>query len=56
MTLRSLLERITNHIPHHVMFIDVVETFEVGDTFEVTLQFENAGDIAVEIEVFEEQP
>ena len=41
---------------YHVMFIDVVETFEPGMKFDVTLQFENAGDITVEVEVFEEQP
>ncbi|MBI5157651.1 MAG: copper chaperone PCu(A)C [Acidimicrobiia bacterium] len=40
----------------HLMFVDLVAPLEIGDTFEVTLQFERAPDIVVEFEVREEAP
>ncbi len=40
----------------HLMFIDLVNPLEIGDTFEVTLQFETAADMVVEFEVREEAP
>lgn len=40
----------------HLMFIDVAAPFEVGDRFDVTLQFATADDLVVEFEVREEAP
>lgn len=40
----------------HLMFIELAAPLEVGDTFDVTLQFENADDMVVEFEVREEAP
>jgi hypothetical protein len=40
----------------HLMFIDLAAPLEVGQLFEVTLQFENADDVVVEFEVREEAP
>ncbi|MGF1506019.1 MAG: copper chaperone PCu(A)C [Chloroflexi bacterium] len=39
---------------YHVMLIGVQETLEMGETAEVTLIFENAGEITVEAEVREQ--
>ena len=38
------------------MLLDLPAALEVGETFELTLQFENAGDRTVEVEVREEAP
>jgi len=38
---------------YHVMLIDLVEPLEVGQTFDVTLTFEKAGDKTVTVEVKE---
>jgi periplasmic copper chaperone A len=35
----------------HVMFFDLAETLEPGDQFMLTLQFEHAGDIDIEVNV-----
>lgn len=40
----------------HVMFIDLVEPFELGQTFDLTLMFESGEEIVVEVEVTEEDP
>lgn len=36
---------------YHVMFIDLKEPLQAGTTIEITLEFEKAGEIAVEAEV-----
>ena len=41
---------------YHVMLLDVVEPLVAGDTFEVTLTFENAGEMVVEAEVRDTAP
>lgn len=41
---------------YHVMLLNLAEPFEVGETFELTLQFESAGDRVVEVEVREDAP
>jgi copper(I)-binding protein len=38
------------------MLLDLAGPLEVGDTFNLTLQFENAGDRVVEVEVREDAP
>ena len=38
---------------YHVMLLDLAEPLEVGDTVEVTLTFERAGDVVVTAEVRE---
>jgi copper(I)-binding protein len=35
----------------HVMLMDLLEDLNVGDKFELTLEFQRAGDIVVEVEV-----
>ena len=35
----------------HVMLTDLVNDLKVGDTFDLTLEFQRAGDITVEVEV-----
>ncbi len=35
----------------HVMLMNLVKDLNVGDTFELTLEFQRAGDITVEVEV-----
>lgn len=40
----------------HLMFVNLAAPLEVGQTFDVTLHFENADDITVEFEVREEAP
>lgn len=40
----------------HIMLLDVAEPLVVGDEFEVTLQFENADDVALTVEVAESAP
>jgi len=41
---------------YHVMFINIAEPFEIGQKIDLTLQFEKADDVTVEIEVMEEAP
>ena len=36
---------------YHIMLLDLVAPLEVGDTFEITLTFENAGEVTVTAEV-----
>lgn len=40
----------------HVMLLGLTEPLQSGDTFDVTLRFETAGDLAVEVEVRDEAP
>jgi copper(I)-binding protein len=35
----------------HVMLVDLMQDLNVGDTFQLTLNFQRAGDIMVEVEV-----
>ena len=37
----------------HVMLMNLVQDLNVGDKFELTLQFQRAGDIVVEVEVMQ---
>lgn len=41
---------------YHIMLLEVTTPLQVGETFEVTLTFENAGEKVVEVEVREEAP
>lgn len=41
---------------YHVMIIDLVAPLEIGQTFDVTLTFEKAGDVIVPVEVREDAP
>ena len=41
---------------YHVMLIDLVAPLEIGQTFDVVLTFETAGDVTVNVEVREEAP
>ena len=41
---------------HHVMLIDLAAPLEVGDEFELTLQFAKADDVAATVEVAETAP
>lgn len=41
---------------YHVMLIDLVSPLEIGQTFDVTLTFETAGDVVVSVEVREDAP
>lgn len=41
---------------YHVMLMNLVEPFEMGQNFTVTLQFENLGAVDVEVEVRDEAP
>lgn len=36
---------------YHVMLIDLQQNLELGETFEITLHFEQAGDVSVQVEV-----
>ncbi|MBI3163301.1 MAG: copper chaperone PCu(A)C [Chloroflexi bacterium] len=38
----------------HIMLVDLTENLKVGDTFMLTLQFEKAGEITVQVEVREQ--
>jgi len=40
----------------HIMLIDITAPLEIGQKFDVTLDFENAGPTVVEVEVLEEAP
>ena len=41
---------------YHIMLLDIATPLEIGQRFDVTLAFENAGDKVVEVEVREEAP
>ena len=41
---------------YHVMLIDLVAPLEIGQTFDVVLAFENAGDVVVPVEVRDDAP
>ena len=41
---------------YHIMLLDISTPLELGETFDVTLTFENAGEQVVEVEVREEAP
>lgn len=41
---------------YHVMIIDLVAPLETGQTFDVTLTFEKAGDVVVPVEVRDDAP
>ena len=41
---------------YHIMLLDLVEPLEVGDTFDVTLDFETADDLVVTVEVRDSAP
>lgn len=41
---------------YHIMLIDLVDPLVVGNSISVTLQFETAGDVVVEIPVLDEAP
>ena len=41
---------------YHVMLPEIIEPLEVGDEFELTLQFANADDVTVTVEVAETAP
>ena len=41
---------------YHVMLLDLAAPLEIGDTFELTLDFETAPDQVVTVEVAEEAP
>ncbi|MGA0957927.1 MAG: copper chaperone PCu(A)C, partial [Ilumatobacteraceae bacterium] len=41
---------------YHVMIFDLVAPLEIGQTFDVTLTFEKAGDVIVPVEVREDAP
>ena len=41
---------------YHVMLIDLVAPLEIGQTIDVVLTFETAGDVTVTVEVREEAP
>ncbi len=41
---------------YHVMIIDLVAPLEMGQTFDVTLTFDKAGDVVVPVEVRDEAP
>jgi copper(I)-binding protein len=40
----------------HIMFMELAEPFEVGQTFDLTLEFESGESVTVEVEVTEEDP
>lgn len=41
---------------YHIMFINIAKPFEIGQIIELTLNFENAGEKVIEVEVMEEEP
>jgi copper(I)-binding protein len=41
---------------YHIMLLDLAEPLEVGRTFEVTLDFEEAGEQVVEVEIRDQAP
>lgn len=41
---------------YHIMIIDLVAPLEVGNSISITLSFETAGDIVVDVPVLDEAP
>ena len=41
---------------YHVMLLDLPQPLEMGQTFDVVLQFETAGEVTIEVEVRDEAP
>lgn len=41
---------------YHIMFIGLVKPLETGQTLSITLTFENAGEVVIEVPVLEEAP
>jgi len=41
---------------YHIMLLEIAEPLVVGDKFDVTLSFENAGEVVVEVEVRDDAP
>ena len=41
---------------YHIMLMQLAEPLEKGDTFDLTLQFAEGGDITIEVEVREDAP
>jgi RNA polymerase sigma factor (sigma-70 family) len=41
---------------YHIMFMELTEPFEVGRTFDLTLEFESGETLTIEVEVTEEDP
>jgi copper(I)-binding protein len=41
---------------YHIMFIDLVKPLEVGTSIALTLVFENAGEITIDVPVLDEAP
>ena len=41
---------------YHIMLLNLVEPLEVGTSFELTLVFEHAGQITIDVPVLEEAP
>ncbi len=41
---------------YHVMLIDITKPLEIGQKFDLTLNFETAGEMVLEVEVMEEAP
>lgn len=37
----------------HIMLVNLLKDLSVGDTFQLTLEFQNAGDLTVEVEVLQ---
>ena len=40
----------------HIMIMNLAAPFELGQKFDITLQFEVMGEVVVEVEVMEEAP
>lgn len=41
---------------YHIMLLDIPKPLEIGERFDVTLDFENSDDVVVEVEVREDAP
>jgi copper(I)-binding protein len=41
---------------YHIMFIDLVKPLEVGTTISLTLVFEKAGEVVIDVPVLDEAP
>lgn len=41
---------------YHIMLLNITRPLEIGDTFDVTLEFEKNGEMVVEVEVHEQAP
>ena len=40
----------------HIMLIDITQPLEIGQKFDLTLNFETAGEVVLEVEVMEDAP